>query len=270
MIVLSALMVTLAANPAFAREPVKPKSSNPKAQELIDKAWDAVGTDLTIETADRAIGFLDEALKINPENPEILVAIADECWQRADLMPKKKDEDYKARNFYFNRSMDYAKKSLEIKETAGGHYWYCASLASAYENRGTFAQAGIFLDLNKHMEWIQENDITYLYGGYARFWGQVLSRVPSVVVRIVGEDPSRLYAELENAIKIEPGYLLNYTYQGEFLHSMEKKEEALEALKKAIEGDPNALPQELAKNKLAQKRARKDWKEFTGKEYPNK
>ncbi len=265
---LFALILILAAGSAHSREQVKPKSENPKAQDLIDRAWEVVALDLTIETADKAIGYLEDAKKIDPDNPEILVALADECWQRGDLMPGKEKEDYEARNVYFNKGLEAADKALSLKETAGAHYWHCANLASSYENRSVFAQAGIFLDLNKHMNWIEENDITYLYGGYARFWGQVLSRIPDIVIKLTGQDPDQVYEQLENAIRIEPRYLLNYAYQGEFLHRMGDDEKALTALKKIIEADPGIFPEEIAKNKLAQKRARENWKDFTGKDYP--
>jgi tetratricopeptide (TPR) repeat protein len=267
---LSVLIAIALAGASLAREPVKPGSGNPEAQALIDKAWKAVEIDLTTQTADEAIKYYEHALKLDPDNPEMMVALADECWQRGDQMPRETDHEFDARNVYFEKGLEYAKKALEIKESAGAHYWYCANLASSYESRSAFAQAGIFLDLNRRMEWIQENEITYLYGGYARFWGQVLSRVPGLVIKLTGEDPDRVYAELENAIKIEPGYLLNYTYQGEFLHRMGKEEESLEALKKAIEKEPGVLPKELAKNKLAKKRALEDWKEFTGNQYLDK
>jgi tetratricopeptide (TPR) repeat protein len=262
------LLLILAPGSAFSREPVKPKSSNPEAQALIDKAWNVVAVDLTIQTADKAIAYLEEADKLDPDNPEILVALADECWQRGDLMPRKEKEDYEARNVYFSKGLEAADKALSLKETAGAHYWHCANLASSYESRSILSQARIFLDLDRHMGWIEENDVSYLYGGYARFWSEVTSRVPDALLRMVGTDPNEVYGQLENAIRIEPRYLLNYSYQAKFLHRMGDNEKALEALKKAIEADPDIFPQELAKNKHAQKMAREYWKDFTGKDYP--
>lgn len=270
MFVLAGVAAALFASSAYSREPVKPQSKNLEAQKYIDKAWDAVAVDLTIKNIDIAISALKKAEELDPKNIEILVALADEYWQRGDLMPKGNDEEWDARNHYFNKGKEAAEKALAIKESAGGHYWYCANLASSYENRSVFAQAGIFLDLKKHMEWIENNEVGYLYGGYARFWGQVLARIPDIVVKLTGQDPNEVYEKLENAIKIEPRYLLNYVDQGQFLHRMGEDEKALDALKKAIETKPEIFPEELAKNKHAKKRALGHWKEFTGKEYPEK
>ena len=49
---------------------------------------------------------------------------------------------------------------------------------------------------------------------------------------------------------------------------MGKKDDALSALDYALKQDPNIFPEEVAKNKLALEKAKKMWKEFTGKEYP--
>ena len=52
-----------------AREPSKPKSSNPEARALIDKAWAAVDDKLTTATADRAIAHLEKGPGQGPRKP---------------------------------------------------------------------------------------------------------------------------------------------------------------------------------------------------------
>ena len=82
--------------------------------------------------------------------------------------------------------------------------------------------------------------------------------------------PARADSALENAIKTEPRFIDNYVYKAEFYHHQEKEKEALDALDQALKMDPEAFPEERAYNRYAQKKARAHWKEWTGKEYPNR
>jgi len=255
----------------FAYEPMpKPKSSNPEAQKLIDQAWALVKKDMTIKNLDRAIQLLEKANQIDPNNHSILVELADYYWQRGDLMPEETKEDYKAREKYFLKGKAYAEQALKIKESPGAYYWYSANLASSHEHKSIFSQVRIFPTLKKNVDWILEKDPNYFYGGAARFWSKVVAKVPTQVMKLVGQDPDEIKLLLEQAIKSYPKYLLNYVYKAMFCWKLGEKEEALKALDYALKQDPNIFPEEVAKNRLAQRTARKLWKEYTGKEYPER
>ncbi|MFO8057664.1 MAG: TRAP transporter TatT component family protein [bacterium] len=253
-----------------AREPEKATSDNPQAQEYIDKAWNAVDENINMQNVKEAVKYLEKARKLDPKNPEILIELADQYYYRGELMPRETDEDYEARNKWFKKGMEAAQKALEIKENAAAHYWIAANKAAMNENASIFTQIRMFPSLMGHMEWIEEHNPDYKYGAEARFWSRVAARVPGPVQSAVGMGPEDVYPKLDKAIKSEPRFIDNYVYKAEFLYAMDKKEQALEVLDKALQMDPAAFPKEKAYNKYAQKRARKHWKEWTGKEYPSR
>jgi tetratricopeptide (TPR) repeat protein len=258
------------AGSAAAREPKKPASKNPQAQALIDQAWAAQDQNMTLKEIDQSIKLLEQAVALDPQNDLLLVELADEYYQRGDQMPRGSDTNFAARNKWFAKSYATAQKALKIRPSAGAHYWMAGSLAAQNENASVLSQARIYPELKSHMDWISAHEKTYKYGASARFWSRVISRIPGVVVKMVGEDPNRIYGELQMAIKAEPRFLDNYIYQAEFLHNQGKDKEALDTLDKALKMNPEAMPEERAYNRYAQKKAKAYWKEWSGKEYPNR
>jgi tetratricopeptide (TPR) repeat protein len=255
---------------ADAREPEKATSSNAEVQTLIDKSWAAQDQEMRLTEIDESIKYLEQAVKLEPGNHDILIELSDEYYQRGDNMPRTSDAEYTSRQKWFKKGLETAEKAIAIKETAASHYWVATNLAAYNENEGTLAQAGIFLTLNGHMDWVKEHDAAYKYGASARFWSRVFTRVPSIVIKMVGEDPERIYGELKEAIASEPNFIDNYLFKAEFLNYKGEKEEALATLDTALKIDPNAFPKELAYNRHAQRKAKVLWKEWTGKDYPNK
>jgi len=262
------LSPALAAVPAEGREPVKPVSGNAQAQAWVDLAWAALDQEMWLPNIDEAIASLEKALALDPENPEILVEIADEYYQRGDQMPRASDGDYRARAAWFLKGLAAAEKALALRESAGAHYWAAVNLAASCENRGRFRQAMIFPTLDEHTDWIQEHDRLYKYGAVARFWSRVVTRVPDVVVRMVGEDPNRVQAALDEAVRAEPRFVDNYVYQAEFYEHQGRRQDALAALRRVFAMDPEDFPEERAYNRYAQRKARSCWREWTGQEAP--
>ncbi len=255
---------------AEAREPRKPRSQNPRAQAYLDRAWEVLDQEMTLKEIDQAIAYLEKAVALDPDNHEILVELSDEYYQRGDQMPRESRADYKARNKYFKKGHEAAVKAMEIKETAPAHYWIAVNLAAGSENKSILSRAMLFPKLNKHMDWISHHDRDYKYGGTARFWSKVVTRVPEVVIKVVGEDPEEIFEELELSIKKEPRFMDNYIYKAALCNHMDKKEEALGILDQVLRMDPEAFPEERAYNRYAQKKSRAYWKEWTGKEYPDR
>jgi tetratricopeptide (TPR) repeat protein len=264
------LFVLAGAREAETREPVKPTSGNAKTQAWVDKAWAALDEEVTLLTIDEAIGCLEKAVALDPANAEILVELADEYYQRGEQMRRDGKQDFDARAAYFVKGRETAERALALRETAGAHYWVAVNLAASFENRSSLRQVTIFPRLDEHMDWIQTNDRSYKYGAISRFWSRVVTRVPGVVVRMVGEDPNRIFEALDEAIRIEPRFVDNYLYKAEFLHHMGRQDDALRVLDQALRMDPEAFPSERAYNRYAQRKAIVYWKEWTGKEYPER
>ncbi len=255
---------------AGSREPQKPVSKNPEAQEHIDKAWQAVDEEITTQTVDRAIKHLEKAAELDPDNDQIWIELADEYFMRGDIMPKETDEDYEARAVYFNKGLEAAEKALEIKESVPAHYWVAINDSSRNENASIFSQARMFISVMGHMKYVEEHDPNYRYGGTARYWSAVASRTSDRLARMVGQDPAQNFERIQKAMEENPNYVVNYVYAAEFYHDRGKTEEALDMLDKALKMDPEKMPDEEAYNKLSQKTAREYWKEWTGKEYPKR
>jgi len=249
---------------ARAREPVKPVSLVPAAQIEIDRAWAALDYEMTLNEIDEAIRHLEKARDLDPDNPEILVELADESFQRGDQMPRETDAEYEARNVYFARGYEAAQQALALRETAGAHYWVAVNLAAGSENKSLFRRARIFPGLKAHMTWIEKHDRDYKYGAAARFLSKLTTRVPGVLVKMVGEDPSRIFGDLEAAIRAEPRFIDNYVYKAEFYRHMGRDEEALALLDQVLAMDPEAFPQERAYNRYAQRKARALREAWTG------
>jgi len=201
---------------------------------------------------------------------EVLIELADECYFRGALMPHGTDEELAARNKFFQKGYDTALKSLSIKPTAGGQAWATANLGEMKRYVNFLSQAAILPEVNERLDWIGQNDKQYKYGLVTRFWAGIMTRAPDVIVRMMGEDPKEIQKDLEVFIAQHPQYVENYIFRAELLHSAGKTDEALAVLDQALKIDPDAMPTEASYNRMLQRDAKNFWKQWTGKEYPNK
>lgn len=257
--------------PVFAGGLPKPKSNKPEAQKLIDQAWALYKADSSAETYKKCISLMEEADKLDPNNPDILTDIARYYWNYGDNLPKQTPEQKKLITGVYAKGMAAAEKSLKLKETVGGHYWYAVNRAAGLEFNSIVAQAAGFPIIYKHSQYVSKNDPQYWYGTYGRLWSEILVRVPKKAVELVNWDVQEAVAEIDRTIKIEPRFLDNYVYKARFLHVyFAKNDEALKLLDYVLKQDPNILPEEVTANKVAQRDARDLWKKITGKDYPAK
>ncbi len=258
---------------AYAGGLPKPQSEDPKAQELIDKAWELDRSGSNPEIYKQCIELMEKANKIDPNNASILTDLSRYYWNYGDNLPKETDEQQERLEDIYNQGLEYAARSLEVKETVGGHYWYAVNRAASEEFNSIFSQAAAFPAVLKHDRYVDEQDPEYYYGASGRLWTEILVRVPKVVVKMVGYDPQEVVDEINESIEREPRYFDNYVYKARFIYNYygeEKKEEALKLIEKVLEKDPGVFPEEKVANQVSQRDARELWKEITGKECPEK
>ncbi len=253
-----------------AREPVKPKSAIPGGQAYIDKAWAALDQRMTIKNIDVAIVNLEKAAMLDPQNDLLLCELAGEYFQRGYQMPADNKPQIETRNIFFKKGHETAQKANTIRETAGSHGWSAANLGAMKQYSNFISQAAILPEMNGHLDWITENDKDYKYGLVTRFWTGIMTRAPDMILDMLGEDPEGVFQDLKKAIEKEPRYVENYIYMAEFYYSVHKKEEAINMLQKGIELDPEKFPEERAYNRFMQKTAKTFWKQWTGKDYPER
>lgn len=257
---------------AFAGGLTKPVSKNPEAQKLIDQAWQLDRSDSSTATYKKCMDLMEQANKLDPNNPEILNDLARYYWNYGDTLPKETEEQQDKLEAIYEQGMAYAEQSLAIKETTGGHYWFAVNKASSLEFSNIVSQAAAFPSLYSHSQYVTTNEPDYYYGASGRLWSEILVRVPKKVVEMVGWDVQEAVDDINKAIKLEPRYLSNYVYKARFYYKyFEDKEEAIKLLEHVLKQDAATLfPEEVTDNKAAQKDAKKLWKEITGKEYPQK
>jgi len=250
----------------------KPISKNPEAQKLIDQAWALDHSDSSAEIYKRCIELMEQADKLDPNNHMILSDISRYYWNYGDKLPKQTKEQQKFLEGIYAKGLAAAEKSLALKETPAGHYWWAVNKAASLEFSSIFAQAAGFLPIKKHSDWVTDHDPNYYFGASGRLWSEILTRVPKVVVEMVRWDVNDAVQLINDAIKEEPRYLDNYVYKARFYYNyFGDKEEALKNLEYALKQDANTLmPSEVTANRVAQKDGRELWKKITGKEYPAK
>jgi tetratricopeptide (TPR) repeat protein len=265
-----AMAAAFCALPVFAGGLVKAVSKNPEAQKLIDQAWAMEKEESNAEVYKKCIPLLEQADRLDPENPEILSELSRYYWSYGDWLPKETHEQQRSLERIYDKGLSAADKSLKLKETSVAHYWCAVNKAAGKEFSSIFAQAAAFPAIYEHYKYVATNDPDYYYGGAGRLWSEVLSRVPKQLVEIVGRKYlDEAMQQIDRAIKQEPRFMDNYVYKARFMHVFYgNNEEALRLLDTEMKMHLNCFPEEIAANRVSKDSARQLWKEITGKEYP--
>jgi len=267
-----AVFLIAAALPAFGGGLIKSTSKNPAAQELIDKAWALEKTDSNAAIFKQCISWLEQADRLDPDNPAILTDLSRYHWQYGDNLPKQTPEQKKNLEAIYAKGLAAAQKSVKLKESPPAVYWAAVNKAAGLEFSSIFAQAAAFPGLYKQTQYVIDHDPDYDYGAPGRLWSEILSRVPKKVVEIVGRKyVTEAMVLIDTAIKQEPRFLDNYNYKARFMYVyFENKEEALKLLDTELKMAPDVFPEEAVSNRVAQRTARQLWKKITGKDYPQR
>ncbi len=258
--------VLLHGETAFAGGLPKPRSGNPEAQKLIDQAWRLCKENPAgLESYGKGIELLERARRLDPRNHTILIELSRLYWEYGDHLPKRTRRQQATLIDLYEKGLEYAKKSLDIKETAGGHYWLAVNKAASMEFSNIFSQAAALPTISSHASKVKELDENYYYGAYGRLWAEILTRVPKAVVRIVGWDPQVAVDAINESIQREPDFISNYVHKARLYHVyFGRDEEALKLLEIALKKDPAAFAEEVTANKAAQEEARELWRKITG------
>jgi tetratricopeptide (TPR) repeat protein len=268
---MAAIAMVLAAMPVIAGGLPKPVSKNPEAQKLIDKAWALDHTDSSAEIYKQCIALIEQANKLDPNNPSILTELSRYYWNYGDNLPKQTEAQQKKLEGIYAQGLAAAEQSLKIKETVGGHYWFAVNKSASLEFSSMISQAYAFPSIYSHSQYVTKNEPNYYYGASGRLWSEILSRVPKKVVEMVRWNVQEAVDDINKAIKSEPRFIDNYVYKARFLYVyFGDKEEALKILATALSMDPNILPEEVTSNRVAQRDGKALWKKITGKDYPQK
>jgi len=270
-LMISICLVLSYAFSAFAGGLPKPVSKNQEAQELIDQAWALERTGFTADIFKECLELLEKANQLDPNNYTILTDLARYYWNYGDNLPKQTKEQQEKLVGIYKKGMSYAEDSLKLKETAGGHYWLAANLAASREFSSILAQAGAFPAIYKHANQVEELEPDYFYGASEVLWAEIISRIPKVVVKMVGGNPQEVVDGLNQNIKKWPNFFPTYIFKARFIYTYYgDKEESLSLLDYVIKQSPEIFSEEAHFNRDAQNDAQELWKKITGKDYPQR
>ena len=236
---------------------------------LIDKVWAGRDQDWEAKRLDQQISDLEEAERLDPQNPGIKSFLSRLYFERGMTEEEKKGPGYreKARQ-YFERGYEAARKALSLKETSLGHYLAAINKGAAVAGAGIVEQVRCFREVKNHMDWIGKHDPNYHYGAYARFWLDCYENAPDPVIAVAGISKAEACQWLDDAIRREPRYLENHYYKVNSCIDPDDEKSYLTALDAALKIDPNSLSTERSTNDYFHGKLREMWKVKTGKEHP--
>ena len=264
-VVLAALLFSVT---AAAAEKI---SRNEKAQALYDKALAALHESVERESLLKAIGWLEEAGRLDPGNEEIQIQLSWRYWMAGEYLPKESKEEREERLRWFEKGQAAGEKAMALNpKSVGGIYWSTVNLAAAGEMKGVLSSLMLAGTLFGNMSRVDRRDPYYLYGATRRFGSEVLIRVPTFLTSRFGFKHEYTVEDLEWNIERWPNYFDNYVFLARVHWWAGEREQALQRLEFVLGHDPVIFPEEKAENALQQKMARGLWKEWTGKDYPER
>jgi len=242
-----------------------------QAETLYQKAVDLILKNFSSPSLLKAIEILEQASQLDPGNDRIWSKLSSLYWHYGDRLPKKKKEERQIRLQWFEKGMEAGEKAMKLNpDNVEALFYYTTNLASSGEMKGILNSLWMFPTLCDNMEKVDKMDPNFEQGSVDRFWSEVLVRVPNFVAKMFGSSKQDGIADLKEDIKKWPNHFASYTYLARLLWSIKKKDEALKYLEYILTHNPNADPEWASENRYEQEVARKQWKQWTGKDFPNR
>jgi tetratricopeptide (TPR) repeat protein len=242
-----------------------------KANDLLRKGVLLIEEELDEKTLRKSISLFEEAKKLDPGNEDVLVEISKSFFYLGDGLRRAGKTDKDDLMEIFIKGKDAGLKAMEInKKSVGGMYWSTVNMASEGELKGVLSSLSMGGTLLNNMNRVDRRDPYYYFGATRRFGSELYIRIPGFLSERFGFSHDYIEEDLLDNIERWPDYFANYTYLARVYQSIDKDDKALEMLTYVLSNDPEKMYEARADNKLQVKYAREMWKEFTGKDWPNK
>lgn len=199
----------------------------------------------------KAVQLLETALHHSPNDPQILLTLAEADYRLAD--PEAKiDKTFPL----YEKTGRYAHKALEIEpKRVAGHYWHGLYLLKKAQKEGGLGAFFTVRDGIKELNKVRRELPAYDHGGASRVLGLLYCLAP-------GWSPfgdlNKSIALEKEAIRIAPGFLLNRLYlaraykkKGDMKAAVEQCRQILAATPQAPNVKANLRYQQEARKMLA-------------------
>ena len=239
-----ALATFLAAGPALAADDAADKLIKRGDKRFANRGK---GT----KWVDKAIECYEKALAVDTKSVTASWKLAMSCYWLG-----KEQTDSATKLKTFQKGIDAAKRAIQFDDkSVECHYWLGVCYGKYGETKGIVNSIGLLPHIKKEMNRVIELDETYGHGGAYVVLGRMYNKVPGAL----GGGNKKSLECLEKAKKLDKGHLLTYLFLADTLVDMDRKDEAVKALKFVIDGavqkdrEPeNAGEKKLAKEKLAE------------------
>ncbi|RMF16862.1 MAG: hypothetical protein D6761_05545 [Candidatus Dadabacteria bacterium] len=225
------------------------------------------------EKLKEAISLYEQAIAINPNQPEIMARIARAYYFLSDGYTRgDQDEQIRlydlaaqwgeramATNFEFAKLVRDEGKNIEDALSALDEsyvpavYWTASAIGKWARLKGFTTLLAQKNRVKKLMEWVTEKDPDYFYGGPPRYWGAYYSIAPS----FAGGDVELARQKYEESLKIAPDYLGTKVLMADtYATKVQDRDLYVKLLTEVLEADPTVLPDIVPEQKVEQDKAK--------------
>ncbi len=217
------------------------------------------------------IAFYEEIAGKWPNNEDVFIKLSHACFFLGSYYSINDKETKEI----FSKGIKAGERAVAINpQSVGGNFWLAVNTGKLGESKGLVSNAFLVIKLFKFMEVVEQENITYYYGGYYRFWGKIIYETPKFLMSSIGKiipekfDKPSGYTKkdqidiLHKAIKIEPNFLMNRISLALSYIQLKRPELAKKELEYVISARADILPEAAPENRYWQSEAKKMLKQI--------
>jgi tetratricopeptide (TPR) repeat protein len=204
---------------------------------------------------DRALLAIKKFKVIDAKYPDRIEAKLHIAFAYGWLGAIETEKDPKAEQCF--KGVEWARKAVEIEpRNPAASYILATTLGSYVENTGMIAIIRHSLELARSLMLVTEEEPSFLYGGFSRYFASAISVAGEVsfrVIEILGFPREMIIRLTEFAAIMEPNCMDNHYQLGRMYISLDRMDDAKKALETAINADPTVLKYYEPENRMIQR-----------------